>query len=377
MDQAIVGCPKAAKRIHKKQGSRLLRAWNTDHLEFKALIEECLDEGADGVISEALHQATPNQKADLEAEISLIAETVPLGDRVARLMIIPVMVNPAEGTRSDSAGISSAVLTDPAIALPAKSVFLRPCYYRLEEIAELSFSARRSLVTSIISASAETNLQMIQASDTFKGRGLYAAIVGAVPVESGAVVDILDEDIKFMDLTQFFAEILSTGHGIVDVSVPCSIGELGRKGELSSPWFVESTGFYDELQRFFDIGKEASHQQEIASSIRPMAAAFPHGYEIALVAEDGAIVDTLDILRDQIPVSYEDLIRAIKRMSSTCNILPGVVPKAMGAAIPRPPSGKPHLREVMGGRIQRELQDRENWFSGMRARMQELQAGSQ
>jgi hypothetical protein len=354
----------------------LIRAFTNDDLAFDRMVEHALGTGNEALLKETVLRASPNQVASLERDIWGVVENMDVGDQVARLLLLPVIVHPRDGVSPNNRIIIEALFASKALPPKACDVYLGSNYYLFEDLAVLGFAGHRAVLASLLSEDLACPLPKAELSTSgCDGRGTLAVIVGAIVCsDTLGKVPFIDQPFEFAEHRELFEKILASGGGIVDVSYP--VGNVSLLDPSPEGWFVANSDSVGEIRKFFDVAAAAVRAEKLACELRPLVGARSGMVSMTLMSDRKEVVDARDFAPASLPISMGELLRTARTLSSEFKTLPALPPLVMGVPHPRPPRSAPKLRVELGGRLQREAEDRDAWGAGMARNMAALKAGS-
>jgi hypothetical protein len=352
-------------------GLALADAWSHDHAKFESMVEAAVASGSDADIRRGMALICPNGRDAAMSHACRLTETVPAPDKGlwGRLLVIPVIVHPADGNAPDAGGIGDAVLASGMVPQGAR-IHVLLGYWDLAATAALRFSGRRALLRATLSGGpCPVPPAALEAPAARSGRGLPCSVVCAVTVpDPRSDMPLLDGDLELLDFRGLLTAILRTGGGLVDAAMPVPACCLPEVIQPHGRWLVERLGARQEIRDFLSAAADACGRKRVACSVRRT------GHRLAVRTHGpSGVIDERELDPFDLPISPGEFLRETDRLSASFWMEAeddGLADFTRERPPMAPPRRGQRLRAIVGGRIQREIDDAAAWRDGLRKRME-------
>ncbi len=226
---------------------------------------------------------------------------------------------------------------------------------------------------------AAENIAQPHIAAPYRGSFTMPAVLAAA-----LIVPSLDDDIPLIDgvdslldeegVAAMLGEILYSDQRIIDIAPPVSTNRLfgdGFLNFLNMKFLVTKMGVPEEIKRFIEICKKHTKNGVLHANI----VGHMNSVDIQLMNNRQEFLDSLSINFEERPVSLYELVDILGKHTNACQILlhqesePSIFNNRQihhGQTFPR----KQALRVIIGGKLQKTIDDLNNWGSGLRKNLE-------
>lgn len=349
----------------------LVRLWAWDHELFNAEVLEAIEGNRNDILDKALTLVSPNEYVGMSSAIRANADTIPdsSGEKFWRLHLFPVILQPSLKTSSPDQASLTRVMTEYGIVPSPEDVMVATGYYEYDEICDLGPCGMRQILGSVVNGE-DINKFIGDAPLVESNRGRAMVLAIALKVSNRYEDSVFFQDDDDMTVRSVLESILETNHGLVDIASPWKTLEPGARFLGNENFLVRNGGSYHEVDEFISSAKSHSGNVELDAAIR----VGERSIFVSLVDTAGSVVELREFVPIEIPMSTSELIDRFYQGCRRVAITPNEIkpPDFISAVRQRPRKAKRPLRAIIGGRLQREMDDVSEWGAGIRTKMNQL-----